>query len=829
MDYTSAYLAAIIHSSDDAIIGKDLNARITSWNPAAEKIFGYSAAEAIGQDIRLIIPHDRLSEEELIISKIKKGEKVDHFETIRRRKNGQLINISITVSPIFDDSGKIIGASKIARDITDRIKKDAAFESTSVRLEVALAAAEMGDWSWDAKTDLVILNPVAAKIFELYPRTKITWTELQRHIIPEDAERAVKEVERAIAEHSHYSIQYRANIKNGIRWIAAKGLAQYDETGAAKGMVGVVQDVTAKKEQEITLEALNKLAPKISSTLDLQTLLQLATDEATRLTGAEFGAFFYNAINEEGKAYLLYILSGAPREAFSNLGMPRATAIFGPTFRGESTILLEDVLKDPRYGQSSPHYGMPKGHLPVRSYLAVPVISRGGEVIGGLFFGHPEPGKFSETDARLAEGIAAQAAIGIDNARLYEEVKKGKEVAEAASKAKTEFLATMSHEIRTPMNAVIGLSSILGMSEPLTAKQREYIKILQTSADSLLSLINDLLDISKIEARTVELEEIPFSISKIIQEIISMMNVRVQEKGLRLIASIETSSLQKKTFLGDPTRLKQIITNLCSNAVKFTEAGSITINVECKPTDDPIVEKLEISVKDTGIGIPADKIGTIFDKFIQADSSINRKYGGTGLGLAISKTLVEAMGGHISVTSEAEVGSVFTVEIPMKVPLVSASQGFGNDADLDIGLLSGIENASSKILLVEDHEPNILVAGTFLESLGFSYDVARNGAQAVELGKDSIYSLILMDIQMHGMNGWEATRLIRAYERKYEKARVPIIGLTAHAMAGDRERCIGVGMDDYLSKPFNEAELRDKIVKFLKVDSTGEELKRKSD
>ena len=720
MDHTSAYLAAIIQSSDDAIIGKDLNARITSWNPAAEKIFGYSASEAIGQDIRLIIPQDRLAEEELIIGKIKKGEKVDHFETIRRSKNGKLINISITVSPIFDDSGKIIGASKIARDITDRITKDAAFESTSVRLELALTAAEMGDWSWDAKTDLVILNPAAAKIFDLYPRTGITWTELQKHIIPEDAERAAKEVERAIAEHSHYSIQYRTNTKNGVRWVAAKGLAQYDATGAAKGMVGVVQDVTAKKEQELTLEALNKLAPKIASTLDLQALLQLATDEATRLTRAAFGAFFYNAINEEGKAYLLYILSGAPQEAFSNLGMPRPTAIFGPTFRGESTILLEDVLKDPRYGQSSPHYGMPKGHLPVRSYLAVPVISRNGDVIGGLFFGHPEPGVFSETDARLAEGIAAQAAIGVDNARLYEEVKKGKEVAEAASKAKTEFLATMSHEIRTPMNAVIGLSGILGMSEPLTAKQREYIKILQTSADSLLSLINDLLDISKIEARTVELEEIPFSISKIIQEIISMMNVRVQEKGLRLIASIETSSLQKKTFLGDPTRLKQIITNLCSNAIKFTEAGSITIHVGCKPTDDPIVERLEISVKDTGIGISADKIGTIFDKFIQADSSINRKYGGTGLGLAISKTLVEAMDGHISVVSEPEGGSTFTVEIPMKIALVSTPQGSESDSGHDGDLSCKIGNASSKILLVEDHEPNILVAGTFLEGLGFS-------------------------------------------------------------------------------------------------------------
>ncbi len=813
MDHISSYLAAIVQSSDDAIISKNLNARITSWNPAAERIFGYSAAEALGQDIRLIIPPDRHSEEDSIISRIKKGEKVEHFQTVRRRKDGKLIDISITVSPIFDEKGEIIGASKIARDVTEQISKDETLADTKTRLELALTAAGMGDWSWDAETDLVTFNPAAAKIFQIHPRIEITWTELQTLLVPEDAARAAVEVEKALKKRTHYSVQYRMAKEGRTRWISAKGLGQYDEAGAPIGMVGVVQDVTARKEQELILQALSKLAPAIAATLDFQTLLQLVTDEATRLTGAAFGAFFYNAITEDGKAYVLYALSGASRTAFENLGMPRATAIFAPTFRGERTILLDDVTKDPQYGQSGPHFGMPKGHLPVRSYLAVPVISRSGEVIGGLFFGHPKPGMFTKTDATLAEGIAAQAAISIDNARLYEEVVKGKEAAEAASRAKSEFLATMSHEIRTPMNAVVGLGSILAMTEPLTSKQREYISTLQTSADTLLSLINDLLDIAKIEARTVELEELPFSVSEMIQEIISMMNVRVQEKGLRLISSLETSSLQKKLLLGDPTRLKQVITNLCSNAVKFTERGCITIHVSSRPTDNPLTETLEICVQDTGIGIARDKIDNIFEKFMQADSSINRKYGGSGLGLSISKTLIEAMGGHITVKSELGVGSTFCIQLPLKIALVSP-QKEPDKAFLEDGPKRP-SDGGTRILLVEDHEPNILVAGTFLENIGFSYDVARSGAQAVEMVKKGIYDLVLMDVQMPGMNGLEAASLIRANEKRESKLPVPIIGVTAHAMAGDRERCIGAGMDDYIAKPFKGIELQDKIVRLL--------------
>ncbi len=703
----AARMAAIVESSDDAIISKDLNGNIISWNPAAERILGYTPDEAIGQHISIIIPPDRLSEEDNIISKIKAGDRLSHFETLRRRKDGSLVDLSITVSPIKDKSGKIIGASKVARDIS----------------------------------------------------------------------------ERRLTEE-------------------------------------------ALRDERKTLETLNRLAPALAAASEVQELVQLATDEGTKVTGAAFGAFFYNTVSEQGDALMLYTLSGAPKAAFEHLGMPRATAVFAPTFQGTATVLSDDITVDPRYSRNPPYKGMPKGHLPVKSYLAVPVTGRNGNVIGGLFFGHPEKSQFGEREARLAEGIAALAAVGIDNARLYDEVKSGQKRAEDASRAKTDFLATMSHEIRTPMNAIIGLSSILAMSKPLTAKQSEFVKTLQSSADTLLQLINDLLDISKIEESTVELEEVPVSLPKLIDEVKGMLDLKAKEKGL--VLSTDSAAVAHLTFLSDPVRLKQILNNLCSNAVKFTEQGVISLKVSLRASPNPDIANVTITVEDSGIGIASNKIGSIFDKFVQADTSISRKYGGTGLGLSITKRLVELLGGEISVESAEGIGTTFTTTLPLKVqnsiatpaPTSTAKKvrELAEPAQEQLPLQddktapANDDKPPVTVLLVEDHEPNIMVATTFLDSLDYGYEIARNGIEAIEKIKARDFDAILMDVQMPGMNGYEATRTIRAFEKgEASRTRVPIIGVTAHALAGDRERCLSAGMDDYMPKPFDLGALQKKL------------------
>ena len=387
-----------------------------------------------------------------------------------------------------------------------------------------------------------------------------------------------------------------------------------------------------------------------------------------------------------------------------------------------------------------------------------------------------------------------------------------KERAEAANIAKSEFLANMSHEIRTPMNAVIGLTNILSSSEPLTSRQKDFLSTLQTSADSLLALINDLLDIAKIEARSLILEQVPFSVTRIVQEVAGMMAVRVREKGLTY--SGDGEDVENRIFIGDPNRLRQVVLNLCSNAVKFTEKGGVRITIHSHGTDDPKIENICVTVKDTGIGIAREQQANIFNKFVQADTSINRKYGGTGLGLAITRTLVEIMGGTITVESEPGLGSTFTVCVPLRIAEETAAPVPEKPLS---ALLEKTMDGSLRplILLVEDYAPNVMVARTYLDLFGYDCDVAINGLEAVEKIKATRYAAGLMDVQMHGMNGLEATALIRKYEKNNDLPPMPIIGMTAHAMSGDRERCLAAGMDDYMPKPFEPQELREKLAGFI--------------
>jgi PAS domain S-box-containing protein len=323
-----ALLAAIVESSDDGIISIDPKGIIRTWNKGAEELYGYTSAEMLGQSVMTLIPLDRRDEEPRILERVRRGEHIEHYETVRLRKDGSLVEISLTVSPMRNAEGQIAGASKIARDISRRKRNE----------------------------------------------------ELVR-----------RQTER--------------------------------------------------------LATLNRISRTLSSDLDLERIVQTVTDEATKLAGAKFGAFFYNVAHRGGEAYLLYTLSGAPREAFERFGLPRATAVFEPTFRGTGIVRSDDIRADARYGKNAPHHGMPKGHLPVVSYLAVPVISRSGDVMGGLFFGHDQPGIFTQEAEDLVAGIAAHAALAIDNARLFA-------TAQEEMKAKELLLQEFKHRIKNTLGTV---------------------------------------------------------------------------------------------------------------------------------------------------------------------------------------------------------------------------------------------------------------------------------------------------------------------------------------------------------------------------------------
>src|SRR4051812_22665304 len=360
------WLSALIESADDAIISKTLEGIITSWNAGAQRIFGYTADEVIGKPVTILIPADHEDEEPAILARLRAGIRIEHYETIRVRKDGRLVDISLTVSPIKGPNGQIIGASKIARDITEQRQARRALDETSERLKLAFSAARLGDWSWDAKTDVVTLSEMAAQILGVSPNPITTRAQMRELLSEEDREATNRIVDKALADHTDYDIEYRLNSSDHSEtWVSAKGRGLYAEDGSLTGMLGVVQDISIRKanedmlrEQAEALRTLYEMGKAISAELNLHKTVQAVTDAATELTGARFGSFFYNVLNEEGASYMLFTLAGVPREAFAHFPMPRATDLFVPTFRGEGVVRIDDVKLDPRYGKNSPYYGM---------------------------------------------------------------------------------------------------------------------------------------------------------------------------------------------------------------------------------------------------------------------------------------------------------------------------------------------------------------------------------------------------------------------------------------------------------------------------------------
>ena len=396
--------------------------------------------------------------------------------------------------------------------------------------------------------------------------------------------------------------------------------------------------------------------------------------------------------------------------------------------------------------------------------------------------------------AEMATSIAEVAKTKAETATI---------TAENAVKSKQQFLSNMSHEIRTPMSAIIGFTKVV-LKTDLTAKQKEYLLAIKMSGDALIVLINDILDLAKVDAGKMKFEKIPFKLTLSLSAMLHLFETKIQEKNLQLVKEYDTTI--PEVLLGDPVRLHQIILNLVSNAVKFTNTGKITVSAK-KISEDGGTAKLMFSVKDTGIGIPDTKVEGIFENFQQASSDTSRLYGGTGLGLAIVKQLVEQQGGQVSVTTQVGVGSEFSFIMNFEKTEAEI------EAEFEIEhLVEDSEQKNIKVLVVEDIVLNQLLMKTILDDFGFDRDIASNGKLAIEKLQSKSYDIILMDLQMPEMNGFEATD----YIRNTLHSKIPIIALTADVTTVDLAKCKAVGMNDYVAKPIDERLLYNKIISLVK-------------
>ncbi|WP_342304844.1 PAS domain S-box protein [Methanolobus sp. ZRKC5] len=675
-------------------------------------------------------------------------------------------------------------------------------EESQEQFLLAVNGSQDGIWDWDLRDNALYLSPRWKEMIG-YKDSELPneYSTFEGGIHPDDRPGVMEYLEQYLkGDISEFHIEFRLKHKDGSHiWILSRGEALKDENGIPYRMAGSHTDITPRKQADLNLrrsltnslqketeiaELLNA-TQAILETNDFNAVSRHIFDACARVIGAKAG--YVALLSGSGQENELLFLEdgGMPCSVNPDLPMP-LRGLRAEAYATGQVVYNNDFMKSKWVEY------MPKGHMVLPNVLFSP-LNIEGETKGIMGFSHKD-GDFNENDAKLAKTFGEYAAISLKNSRNYSALEKSKISAEAANKAKSEFLANMSHEIRTPMNGIIGMTGLL-LDTELNEEQRHYTDTVQTSSETLLELINDILDFSKIEAGRLELEDIEFDLQNLLDELATMLSVKAHDKGLEFI--YEADPDVPLYIKGDSTRLKQVMTNLISNAVKFTKQGEVVVRVTLDSETDS-KSRLRFSVRDTGIGIPYNKKNLLFDKFSQVDTSITRQYGGTGLGLAISKQLVEMMGGEIGVQSTEGKGSEFWFTASF---MRQTGSGCKNNLFSDIG--------GAHVLVVDDNATNRELLVTKLSSWGIKAEMVEDGPMALQAlykAHDSgePFQIALLDMQMPGMDGESLARVIKSDKKLKDISLIMLSSLGCDSSFHSQDK---TNFRAYLTKPVRPSEL----------------------
>ena len=766
---SEALKRGVFESALDAVITVDRHGRVLEFNPAAEAVFGRRAADVLGEEMGVLIVPERFraAHSAGMERYLRTGEGPMLGRRIvmpALRADGSEFPAELAVTPIrLDDEREVFTAT--LRDITERQAAEDALRKSEARLRLALDAADLGTWDrdiegngfWDAR---------CRAIYGLPAEGPLALDDIRRRVHLDDRAAVAARLAAAYAPDADgsYAAEYRVVLDSGeARWVSAYGQVLFDGAGAERQpvrFVGAVRDVTAPRR---AAEALAESEARYKQ------LVEHSQDLIYR-AGLDGRFTFVNAVAAHRTGH----------EPAALLGM-RFSDLVAPGHRREVARFYARQLAERQ----------------PTSYFEFPIRAADGSV----FWIGQNVQLIEEEGAPV--GVQAVARDVTERRRVMDALVEAREAAERASRAREAFLANMSHEMRTPLNAVLGFSELIRQAG-VDAEQRQLLDSLSFAADQLLALINDLLDVAKIESGQIGFERVPFDLEDVLRGVTEAVRLRAEEKGLDL--AVEVGDRLPAAVVGDPVRLSQVLLNLLSNAVKFTDEGLVRFSAALAEDRDETVA-VRFVVEDTGIGIPADKLPVVFERFTQARSDTTRRFGGTGLGLAIVKELTERQGGTVEVSSDEGMGTRFTVTLPFgrtdDAPELPAEE----DADV----------AGARVLVVEDNALNQVVVQRMLEGWGAEVDVAadgRAGVDAVEAAHAAgrPFDLVLMDIQMPEMDGYDAARRIRA---RHSRAALPILALTASALLEQRGQMKAAGMDGLVLKPFKPAHLRRTVAAHL--------------